>query len=334
MKRSLALMMLAALGVLAACSSGPATAATVNGTTITVDDVQKDLQGLASSQQFRDGLAQQGVTIREGKAVPASLAAQWVMSLIQQQAIAELAARRNVTVTNQERDQARQELQQDAAFAELPTRLQKRIASSQALLRALSSTLPSESAYDTFAADCTSGRIVGHVLTASEEETQAAVDRLRAGEPLATVANDVSTDQGSNQRGALLVCEGSSQWASLDETFRTAAEEVPTGGVSDPVQTEFGWHAIAVLPLNEQNAQPLLATVQAPDPVAPLVAKFLRNAKLTLNSRYGKLDRSGGSVTITPPSPPDVKDRPATTTPAPSGPAVPTPAPAPAPAGG
>lgn len=330
MKRSLALVLFAALAVLPACSSGPSTAATLNGTEISVDELQQDLEGLAGSATFRDGLAQQGVTLRPGKAVPASLAAQWLYSLIQQQAIADVAERRDVTASDEELDQARSALEQDPSFKELPKRLQNRIAGSSALLQALRASFPATSAYETFAEDCPSGRIVGHVLTASEADTQAAVDRLRDGEPLATVAAEISTDEGANQQGALLTCEGSAQWTGLDETFRTAAEAVPTGEVSDPVETQFGWHAIAVLPLNEQNAAPLLATVQVPDPVAPVVNRFLRNAKITVNPRYGKLDRSNGSISIVPPTPPKVKSRPTTTTTAPQSapPGTPTPAPA------
>jgi peptidyl-prolyl cis-trans isomerase C len=328
-KRSLALVLFAALAVLPSCSSGPTTAATVNGTDITVDEVQQDLEGLAESAAFRDGLAQQGVTLRPGRAVPTSLAAQWLMSLIQQQALADIAERRDVTASDEELAQVEEQLGQDPSFAELPKRLQRRIAESRALQLALSASLPATSTYDTFAADCTSGRIVGHVLTASEESTQAAVDRLQDGEPLATVATEVSTDEGANQQGGLLLCDGSSQWTSLDETFRTAAEQVPTGGVSDPVETEFGWHAIVVLPLTEENAAPLLATVQAPDPLTPLITEYFKNAKITVNTRYGKLDRSNGSISIVPPTPPDVKSRPPTTTPAPADPGVPSPTPAP-----
>jgi hypothetical protein len=324
-KRSLALLLVAAVAVVAlpACGvAGQSAAATVNGRAISAADFQSDLAGLASSKSFRDALAQQGVTLREGVSVPTSLATQWLLSLVQQEAITQLAKRRGVVATAQEIAQTKAQLQTDAGFRELPARLQRRIVESSALIGALRASYPSQSTYDVFAAACPSQRLVGHILVRTEAEAEDVVRRLDNGEPFAQVSNEVSIDTGAKSQGGLLACEGAGQWSQFDETFRTAAEAVPTGGISAPVQTQFGFHVIEVLPLTEANAQPLLASVQPPDPVQPAIARFLNRAKVTVDPRYGKVDRSGGGFTIAPPSPPSVKSRPATTTttaPAPPG---------------
>lgn len=317
MKRSLALLLVAAVAVLLpACggAAGPSAAATVNGREIGQDDFQADLRGLAASKAFRQNLTQQGVAIREGVSVPTSLATQWLTSLVQQEAIAAIAKRRGVSATGQDVAQAEAQLKADPAFVQLPGRLQRRIVKASALIAALRASYPTQSAYELFAADCPSQRLVGHILVQTEAEAQDVVQRLKNGEPFAQVSDEVSMDTGAKAQGGLLTCEGAGQWAQYDATFRAAAEAVPTGGISDPVQTQFGFHVIEVLPLTEANAQPLLASLQLPDPVAPVITRYLNRAKVTVDPRYGRVDRSGGGFTILAPRPPTVKSRPATTT--------------------
>ena len=63
MKRTLAFFVLAALVALPACSSRTGSAATLNGSKISVEQVKRDVAGFAQSATFRSSLAQQGVTI-------------------------------------------------------------------------------------------------------------------------------------------------------------------------------------------------------------------------------------------------------------------------------
>ena len=120
----------------------------------------------------------------------------------------------------------------------------------------------------------------------------------------------MSTDTGSSSQGGLLMCQDGSQWSQLDETFRAGAEAVPVGQISAPVQTQFGYHVIEALELTPENAQPLvLAAVQAADPLEPVIGKFLKQSKITVNPRFGKISRSGNSFTIVPPTPKKVRSR-------------------------
>ena len=80
------------------------------------------------------------------------------------------------------------------------------------------------------------------------------------------------------------------------------------------MQTQFGFHVIEALPLTPENARPLvLASLQAADPLDPVIGRFVEQAKITVNPRFGKLQRSGTSFTIVPPTPKKVRSLPSAT---------------------
>ena len=315
MRRTLPLLMIAVLALLPACTNSAGAAARINGVEISTDALNSDLAGLMQSKQMRTQAAQQQLILKEGKPVPIAFAAEWLASMLQNEAVTQIAKKRGITATAKEIAEVRAQLVQSDAtlFRQISASVRNQLVEQRALLGALRASYPATSPLDALAADCPTQRLVGHILVATEAEAQQVVDRLDAGETFAAVSSAVSTDTGASAQGGLLVCEGSSQWTQLDQTFRTAAEAVPTGEHSAPVQTQFGFHVIEVLPFNEANAAPLLATAQPPDPLGPALTKFLAKAKIWVNPRYGKLDRSAGSFSIVPPTPKPVKSRPTTT---------------------
>lgn len=82
---------------------------------------------------------------------------------------------------------------------------------------------------------------VRHILTATEDELNAAAERLDAGEDFATVATEVSLDTGT--AGGDLGCGPASRYV---EPFARAAVDAPVGELTYPVETQFGFHAIIV----------------------------------------------------------------------------------------
>lgn len=80
-----------------------------------------------------------------------------------------------------------------------------------------------------------------HILVATQEEAQAAVDRLAAGEDFAAVAVDVSLDTSSE--GGDLGCV---QAGALAPAFAQAAMSAAIGEVTGPVATDFGFHILVV----------------------------------------------------------------------------------------
>ena len=328
MKRTLSLLLLAAL-LLAACANSAAVAATINGHDISTDDVTRGAHGFGESKLFREQLSQQGVELKATGTVPTAFAAQWLQSLITSEAIRQYAAKHHISPSDQESTEARQQFSGSSssaqAFKQLPKFLQRQLVDTTALQLAVRSAVkPTVSdkklaaAYQQLAADCPSKRLIGHILLPTADAAQQAIDRINGGEAFGAVAASVSTDTGSAAQGGLLMCQDSSQWSQLDQTFATAAEAVPLGKISAPVQTQFGFHVIEAIDLTPENAQPLvLAAVQANDPLAQVIGKFIKGSKITVNPRFGKLKRSGTSFTINPPTPKKVRSLPTTSTTAP-----------------
>ncbi len=95
---------------------------------------------------------------------------------------------------------------------------------------------------------------VRHIMTAAQATAQAALDRLHAGEPFATVAAQVSIDNGSAAKG------GDLGWAAPRTYVGPFAAEVrllaPEGLAAQPVQTTFGWHVIEVLGVRPRPMPP------------------------------------------------------------------------------
>src|SRR6478735_11645247 len=103
MKRTLSLfLMFAALATLAACSNSGATAATINGHEISSDAVTRGAHGFGESALFRQQLSQQGVDLQSTGTVPTAFAAQWLVSLIQTEAIRQYATKHHVKASDQE----------------------------------------------------------------------------------------------------------------------------------------------------------------------------------------------------------------------------------------
>jgi parvulin-like peptidyl-prolyl isomerase len=327
MKRTLSFLMLGALVALSACSSSSGVAASVNGHDISIDDVTRDIHGFAESKSFSDALAQQKVVLTKKGPVPTAFAAQWLVSLMQNSAVEQVAKQRHVTATAQEKAAATQALQQSQnsgpAFAQLPKWLQRQIADASALQSALRSSLKPVSnapalaqAYQALQADCASKKLVGHILVETPEQAQQVIDQINKGTSFADVSKQVSKDTAAAAQGGLLTCIGSSQWSQFDADFRAGAEATPVNTLSKPVKSQFGYHVIEVLDLTEANAAPLVeATAQPADPLAPILTKYLKSAKLYVNARFGKLRRQGGAFTIDPPTPKQTKTRPSTSSP-------------------
>ena len=326
MKRTLSLLVFGALLGLAACSSSPAVAASVNGHTISNSTVTTDVSGFAQSAAFRSSLAQQGVKLTKNGPAPTSFAAQWLVSLMQNQAIELVAKQRHVRATAEEKSAARAQFkssqQSGPAFSQIPKDLRTKIVDAAALQGALRSSLKPisnapalQQAFQALQADCASKKLIGHILVDTPEKAQQVIDQVKKGSSFAEVGKQVSSDTTAAAQGGLLMCEGSSQWNQLDATFRAGAEATPIGGLSTPIKTQFGYHVIEALDLTPENAAPLVAaSAQPADPLSAVLAKYMKTAKLYVNPRFGKLRRQGGQFTIEPPKPKTTKTRPQTTT--------------------
>ena len=93
-----------------------------------------------------------------------------------------------------------------------------------------------------------------HILVATQEQAQDALDRLHAGESFASVAAKVSIDTASARKG------GDLAWAS-DRAYvgpfaQTLRDLAPHGLSPQPVRTVFGWHVVEVLEVRAARVPP------------------------------------------------------------------------------
>jgi len=89
-----------------------------------------------------------------------------------------------------------------------------------------------------------------HILVETEEQAQDIKAALDAGASFADLARASSTDQGSGANGGELDWGPASQY--VDE-FRDAVLSLPIGQISDPVESQFGFHIIQVRAREERE---------------------------------------------------------------------------------
>jgi parvulin-like peptidyl-prolyl isomerase len=126
-----------------------------------------------------------------------------------------------------------------------------------------------------------------HILLPTREEAEVARARVTEdGEDFATVARELSIDEASAANG------GELGWFTREEMvapFAEAAFALEPGAISEPVESEFGWHVIQV---------------QERDPERPLTDLQINRLQQTAEERWLAEQRAGLSVTSTlPPTP-------------------------------
>lgn len=83
-----------------------------------------------------------------------------------------------------------------------------------------------------------------HILVATEEEAQEVIERLEAGEAFGELAAELSQDTVSGAQGGNLGWFGRGQMVA---PFEEAVFSLEIGEISEPVQSDFGWHVIQLI---------------------------------------------------------------------------------------
>lgn len=108
-----------------------------------------------------------------------------------------------------------------------------------------------------------------HILVATEDEAKEIRQQLEDGADFGELAAQKSQDNSSQNKGDL-------GWFSADmmvEPFANAVEALENGQISDPVQSDFGWHVIR---LNETR----MREVPKMEEVQTEVEQFVRRENL------------------------------------------------------
>lgn len=127
---------------------------------------------------------------------------------------------------------------------------------------------------------------VSHILVATEEEANAALERINGGEAFADVAREVGTDATAPVGGEL----GCQALGLYVPDFAEAAYGAELNEVTGPVETQFGFHLVLVT----SREQPSLAEVRADidlqrvnEQVTAWILESIRAAEITVESQYG-----------------------------------------------
>jgi len=112
-----------------------------------------------------------------------------------------------------------------------------------------------------------------HILVPTEEEAVALRVRLDAGEAFADLAREASGDASGANGGEL----GWFGPGMMVEEFFAGVVALEAGQFSDPVQTQFGWHLIA---LNETRLQPVPTLEEVRDEIVGQVQQAAIEARL------------------------------------------------------
>jgi len=276
----------------AACSGGGAIVATFNGTDITLGEVEAlrpdtatvarqdfadDLFVLIFEEALRQGGRELGVV--EDQAAIDTFYADYVANV--EGTLNEFLEANNIT----------EETLRHFAFQQviIPTIREKLAEASDPVDEA-----DIQAAYSELLPNLTTV-CTRHILVATEDEATAVLGRLDGGEDFGDLAAELSTDTGSGANGGDVGCMTE---AEMTQTFvapyTEAALTAPIGEVTDPVQSDFGYHVMIV---DSRDSQPLdeirvdleaaLINQQGAGLFDEWVAQRLGAAEIVVTERYG-----------------------------------------------
>ncbi|OIJ21372.1 hypothetical protein BKP45_00915 [Anaerobacillus alkalidiazotrophicus] len=132
-----------------------------------------------------------------------------------------------------------------------------------------------------------------HILVSDLETAEEILDKLNDGEDFSELAQEHSIDPGSGAEGGQL---GSFERGRMVPEFEEAAFSLEVGEISDPIQSDFGYHIIKVTdrtPFEEsfedvkEELEELLSRRQA-RPIDEVQRELMENARINIKDKQFK----------------------------------------------
>jgi len=297
-----------ALG-LTACSTGPSAAATVGDREIT----QEELDASIPLYEFLAGLSQGQCGTQAADETPAQACARFTLTnLIQEEVVKDYAGENDVAVPDGDAQRTIDDLEGQVGAKELDGLLEEsdvtrdelvafagRLLLFQRVQQAVSEEEVTDeelqAEYDRRVSDFTTLH-AQHILLASEKDAREIADQVTE-ENFEELARESSIDPSAKENGGDL---GTTPATSLDQTFVRAALALEPGQISQPIETQFGWHVIRLVDepkvvAFEEVREQLLAQVAGTTFQEWLDGAY-READVEANPRYGTFDLETGTV--------------------------------------
>lgn len=301
--------------VLAACGTGgnPTNAAEVNGVAVPLSEIETRFDVVANNPEFAAQLEadEDGTLVTE---VQANILTDLIHAKLWQQGAVELG----VDVTDADVEERQEQLVEEVGGQEAFDDLVEQSGLSAGMLAAeIRNLVVRERVEEALAADLdiTEADIeeafeerrdrfqqiaARHILVETEEEAQDVLSRLEDDEDFAELAQELSIDTGSGERGGDLGEFGRDE---MVPEFEQAAFDAEIGEIVGPVQSQFGFHVIEVL----DRTQPTLAEVEdeirtelLQDQEGEVIEEWfearLQEADVVVNPRFGEWDADAGEV--------------------------------------
>ncbi len=309
--RALTLTLVIALSlVLVGCSSSAAAGVTVDGTEIQQSTLTREFAAIEKNSALKPQLEQS-----DGK-VPAAVKAAWLTAIIESEVAQKVVRRDGTKITKADQQAAQQWASQffgsEAAVAAFPKSFRNafldRYANVPAYVRTHTKP-PTDSdvraSYDgSLSQNCASGRLLSHILVADEAAASSIQAELAAGGDFKQLAQRSSTDTQSGGNGGVIGCVDGQQ---IDPAFAVAAAAVPLGGVSNPVQTQYGWHVIKAedvqqaLPFDSVKKEIRTDLIEHGEEGQRKLLKLMAKAKVKVAKNLGRWVVEDGSAKVEPP---------------------------------
>lgn len=333
MKKFVLLFVIAVALLSVGCGSLTPWAARVNGQVVSRKTLDTELDTILHNKSYLQAvnasLAQEGAKV-EGTGngtVDSSFAARALTRRILLTLVHQEVQRRHLKITAADLSEARTGVLQDfpdaKTFNSFPKSYQHDVIKTTAEVNALQKSLQTgggndaalhayyDAHKDQFVQTCAS-----HILVDTKQLADSLRTQIAGGADFAALAKANSKDNqgptgGSAAKGGDLGCMSDQEASNLDPTFLAAMKAVPTGQVSDVVQTQFGFHIIKVTDRKTESFDDAKAQIasrlnsDASNQFSDLITQLVSKAKIEVNPRYGHFEK-GGRLGVVAPTPPSV----------------------------